>query len=150
MSNELHLMITTPAKVLVDDKTVLSVRAMDESGCFGILPGHTDLITVLPGSVVHWHDANDQLRFCAVRSGVFSVARGNEVRIACQEGLVGDNLERLDAMVREHRAAERNALRQETAKQMRLHTQAIRQIMGYLHPTEQSGITHGNLSEKLS
>ena len=48
----LHLTIATPAAVLVDADGVASLRAEDESGAFGVLPGHADLLTVLPPSVL--------------------------------------------------------------------------------------------------
>jgi F-type H+-transporting ATPase subunit epsilon len=134
VKTRLHLIITTPTAVLVDDKAVRSVRATDSSGCFGILPKHTDLITVLVDSVVRWHDISKTLHYCAVRRGVLMVGLGATVSIACREGLTGDNLELLQTQVRESRAQETDADREETIRQMRLQTQAMRQIMGYLRP----------------
>ena len=58
MTDALHLTITTPATVLVDRDDVARVRAEDESGGFGILPGHADLLTVLPASVVRWRSGD--------------------------------------------------------------------------------------------
>jgi F-type H+-transporting ATPase subunit epsilon len=54
MSLSLHLIIATPAKVLADVEDIRSLRAEDDSGAFGVLPGHADLLTVLPPSVVRW------------------------------------------------------------------------------------------------
>ena len=51
MRGALHLTITTPMAMLVDAADVRSVRAEDESGHFGILPGHSDYLTALPASV---------------------------------------------------------------------------------------------------
>ncbi len=45
---------STPAAILIDADDVRSLRAEDESGAFGVLPGHADLLTVLPPSVVRW------------------------------------------------------------------------------------------------
>jgi len=42
MSAGLHLLISTPVAVLVDADDVVAVRAEDESGSFGIRPGHAE------------------------------------------------------------------------------------------------------------
>ena len=47
MSRGLQLIIATPAKLLIDVDDVRSLRAEDDSGAFGVLPGHADLLTVL-------------------------------------------------------------------------------------------------------
>ena len=54
MSAGLRLTIATPAALLVDVDNVRSLRAEDMSGSFGVLPGHADLLTVLPASVLRW------------------------------------------------------------------------------------------------
>ena len=64
MNKSLHLTITTPAKVLVESDNVVSVRTEDQSGSFGVLPGHTDLLTVLVPSVVRWQVADGADCFC--------------------------------------------------------------------------------------
>ena len=89
MTGTLHLTITTPATVLVDSDDVVAVRAEDESGCFGILPGHADLLTALTPSVVRWRTAAGAARFCAVRGGVFTVSMGHRVSVASREAIVG-------------------------------------------------------------
>lgn len=134
MSPYLHLVISTPAGVLVDAAEVTAVRSEDESGSFGIRPGHADLITVLSPSVVRWRGRASPTRFCAVLGGVLTVDGGSEVGIACRRGVVGEDLEALDAEVRKRRAAEADIDRHARVEQMRLHAQAIRQLMRYLRP----------------
>ena len=85
----MRLLITTPTAVVIDDPDVVAVRAEDESGSFGILQGHADFLTALTVSVVSWHHADDRQRFCAVRRGVLSVTKGNEVAIATREAIAG-------------------------------------------------------------
>jgi len=63
-----RLLITTPAFIVIDDPKVAAVRAEDESGSFGILDGHADLLTALTVSVMSWHRADGRQRFCAVRA----------------------------------------------------------------------------------
>ncbi len=85
----MRLLITTPTAVVVDDPDVVAVRAEDESGGFGILPGHADLLTVLTVSVVSWRRADDRRRFCALRRGVLSVTGGDQIAIATREAIAG-------------------------------------------------------------
>lgn len=100
MSGALHLTVTTPGQILVDSGDVPTVRAEDESGGFGILPGHADLLTALVPSVVRWRTADGSTHFCGVRSGVFTVSAGHNVTVACREGVLGTSLEDLEAKVR--------------------------------------------------
>jgi F-type H+-transporting ATPase subunit epsilon len=130
----LHLRITTPEKILVDAADVASVRADDRSGCFGILPGHADLLTVLVPCVVRWRTADGVARFCAVHGGVFSVSGGAKVARACREGVVDQSLDELQSKVREVRAQQTELDRKARAEQVRLHALAIRQLVRYLRP----------------
>lgn len=135
MSDALHLTITTPAAILVDSKDVRSVRAEDASGGFGILPGHTDLLTVLPASVIRWHGDDGIVHYCVLRGGVLAVAEGRRVEIACREGKTGDDLNLLAGEVRALREAELDIERRARVEQMRLHTRTVRQLIRYLRPS---------------
>ncbi|MGR7994989.1 MULTISPECIES: F0F1 ATP synthase subunit epsilon [unclassified Xanthobacter] len=134
MSGTLRLSISTPTAVLVRDAEVRAVRAEDESGGFGILPGHTDFLTVLPASVVRWRTGDDVVHYCAQAGGLLTVEGGTKVAIACRQGTLGDDLPRLEAEVARLRAAETDAERKARVEQMRLHARAVRQLMRYLRP----------------
>ena len=134
MSGTLHLTVTTPAQIIVDSGGVAAVRAEDESGSFGILPGHADLLTALVPSVVRWRTSDGATHFCAVRGGVFSVSAGRNVAVACREGVLGDSLEDLEAKVRIVRAQQLEADRKARVEQVRLHALAVRQLLRYLRP----------------
>ena len=134
MSGALHLTVTTPGQILVDSGDVAAMRAEDQSGSFGILPGHADLLTVLVASVLRWRTADDATRFCAVHGGVFTVSAGRNVAVACREGVVGDSLENLEAKVRTVRAEQLEADRKARVEQVRLHALAVRQLLRYLRP----------------
>ena len=134
MSERLRLTIATPASVLVDADDVRSLRAEDESGAFGVLPGHADLLTVLPPSVVRWTRDDGTTRYCALGGGVLTISGGNRVAIACRRGTVGDDLAKLEADVAAQRAAELDADRWAKVEQLRLHARAVRQLMRYLQP----------------
>jgi F-type H+-transporting ATPase subunit epsilon len=134
MCSTLHLTVTTPAQILVDTGDVAAVRAEDETGSFGILPGHADLLTVLVPSVVRWRTTDGAARFCAVHEGVFTVTAGRNVAVACREGVLGDSLEDLEAKVRSVRAQQLEADRKARVEQVRLHALAVRQLVRYLRP----------------
>jgi F-type H+-transporting ATPase subunit epsilon len=135
MSGTLHLTVTTPAQILVKSDDVVAVRAEDQSGSFGILPGHADLLTALAPSVVRWRTADDATHFCAVRGGVFTVSAGHNVAVACREGVLGDSLEELEAKVRAVRAQQTEADRKARVEQVRMHALAVRQLLRYLRPS---------------
>jgi F-type H+-transporting ATPase subunit epsilon len=134
MNKTLHLTITTPAQILAASDNVVAVRAEDQSGSFGVLPGHADLLTALIPSVVRWRTADGAARFCAVRGGVFAVSGGRNVSVACREGVVGDSLDELEAKVRTVRARQLEADRKARAEQIRVHALAVRQLIRYLRP----------------
>jgi F-type H+-transporting ATPase subunit epsilon len=135
MSGTLHLTVTTPGQILVDSGEVAAVRAEDESGSFGILPGHADLLTALVPSVVRWRTTDGTAHFCAVHGGVFTVSAGHNVAVACREGVLGDSLEDLEAKVRAVRAQQTEADRKARVEQVRLHALAVRQLLRYLRPS---------------
>jgi F-type H+-transporting ATPase subunit epsilon len=138
MNDGLRLTIATPASVLVDADDVRSLRAEDRSGAFGVLPGHADLLTVLPPSVVRWTRAGEPTRYCALSGGVLTISGGNRVAIACRRGTVSDDLARLEAEVAAQRAAELDADRRAKVEQLRLHARALRQLMRHLRPSSRS------------
>jgi F-type H+-transporting ATPase subunit epsilon len=130
----MRLIITEPARVIVDLDDVVSVRAEDASGSFGVLPGHADLITVLVPSVVAWRRTDGQPGWCAVRRGVLSVRAGHEVAIATRQAQVGDDLAALEHAVLARFRAELDAERRARVAATKLHTAAIRQIIRALRP----------------
>jgi F-type H+-transporting ATPase subunit epsilon len=130
----MRLLITIATAVVVDEPNAVAVRAEDESGSFGILPGHADFLTALTVSVVSWRCTDGARRLCAVRRGVLAVSRGTLVAIATREALVGDDLDHLEQVVlanfRNNIEAERTA---RTAS-LQLEMKAIRQIVRWLRP----------------
>ena len=138
MAKPFSLSITTPFAVLAED-TILSLRADDASGSFGLLPGHADFLTVLPVSVVRWKNGAGQMRYCALRGGVLTVSGGSRVAIACRSGILGTDLSRLAADVEKFQEEERDAARRATTEQTRMHARAVRQLMTYLNPQGGAG-----------
>lgn len=143
----LHLTIATPTALLVDEPAVAAVRAEDESGSFGLLPGHEDLLTALPASVLRWRSADGGLHYCALSGGVLTVSEGRLVAVACRQGKVGTSLETLEAEVQALRASEADEERQARVEQLRLHANAVRQLMRFMKPTG-SAPAHPALAEE--
>lgn len=142
MIRGLHLTVTTPMEVLVDVPGVVTLRAEDESGGFGILPGHADFLTALPASVLRWRGAHGVQYFCALRAGLLTVSGGDRVAVACREALLGDDLARLEAKVATLRADEADAARRARVEQMRLHASAVRQLIRYLRSGAPGSLEH--------
>jgi F-type H+-transporting ATPase subunit epsilon len=137
----MRLLITDPTAIVVDHADVTSLRAEDESGSFGILNGHADLLTALPISVVAWRHADGKLEYCAIRRGVLTVRGGNQIAIATREAQRGDDLDALEASVLTRFRSDAEAERAGRAAATRLHTEAIRRIVEALRPDHQREIS---------
>lgn len=140
----MRLLITTPTAIVVDESNVSGVRAEDDSGSFGILGGHADLLTALNISIVSWHAAENRVRYCAVRRGVLSVTGGAEVAIATREAIVGDDLDRLEQIVLGEFRKRSETERASRTESLQLQMKAIRQIVQYLRPDRRSVIDGGS------
>lgn len=130
----MRLVVSTPTSVVADIADVMAIRAEDDSGSFGILEGHADLLTVVSISILKWRQTGGPERYCAHRRGVLSVAGGRDVRLAVREAVLGDDPEQLERAVL---ARFREAAEQEhsaRAESLRLQMTAIRRIIRYLRP----------------
>ncbi|MCC0062920.1 MAG: F0F1 ATP synthase subunit epsilon [Defluviimonas sp.] len=125
----LHLTVTTPLEIVVDEAAVTMVRAGDASGEFGVLPGHADFLTVIDAGVLRWRGATSIWRYCALRGAIFSVSAGRDLRVACREAILGEDLASLEARVAEARVEARDAARRTHSRDIRLHAHAIRHLM---------------------
>jgi F-type H+-transporting ATPase subunit epsilon len=126
--------VTTPSGVIVDTEDVAHVRAEDDTGAFGVMRGHADLLGTLVVSVVTWRDEAGTEHHVAVRGGVIDVHGGDHVDIATREAQTGDDLDALerDVLARYRReAAETAAAGREAA---RLEAAIVRRLLGYLRP----------------
>jgi F-type H+-transporting ATPase subunit epsilon len=130
----MRLTVTTPLALVVDTDKISSLRAEDETGAFGILPGHADFLTVLAVSVVSWRTAQGQDMHAAVHGGMLEVRDGQRIAIATREAVTGTDLGVLetDVLARfRRRLAEEQAARQDAE---RLYLAAIRQICRFVRP----------------
>jgi F-type H+-transporting ATPase subunit epsilon len=126
------LTVATPLAIVVETDDVAHLRAEDETGAFGILPGHAAFLTALAVSVVSWRDAGGAEHHVAVRGGMLEVHGGDAIAVATPEAVLGDDLRRLEIEVL---AGFRQQLAEEQAARTdarRLYLAAIRQIARYL------------------
>jgi len=94
-SQAMRLKILLPTEVLVDEK-VAKVTATAANGSFCLLPRHVDFVAALVPSVLSFHQPQGGERFAAVDDGLL-VKCGDLVTVSA----LGDELERLQAHVRE-------------------------------------------------
>jgi F-type H+-transporting ATPase subunit epsilon len=125
----LKLTVTTPLQIILQEDAVISLRAEDASGDFGIRPGHTDFLTVIDAGVMRWRRAEAPWRYCALRGGIFSVTGGSEVRVACREAIVSEDLTSLQARVSAARQEALDESRRARAQGVKLYTHAVRRLM---------------------
>ena len=128
----MRLTVATPLVIVVEVGDVVHLRAEDDTGAFGILPGHTDFLTALAVSVASWRDDRGAEHHVAVRGGMLEVRDGNTIGIATPEAVAGDDLQRLETEVL---AKFRLQLVEEQAARtdaQRLYLAAIRQIARFL------------------
>jgi F-type H+-transporting ATPase subunit epsilon len=132
-----RLVVTTPTSVVVEESRVSELRAEDETGAFGIRPGHADFLTVLAVSVISWR-CDGASRHVAVRGGVLTVRDGQEVSVATREAIGGETLERLGDAVLERFRREATAESESRISTTRLHLATMRQIFRYLESDRQT------------
>ena len=149
----MKLIATTPLAIIVETDDVVHLRAEDETGAFGILPGHANFITALSVSVVTWRDKRTVEHHLAVRSGVLEVTGGNQIAIAVREAIADDDLHHLESdALRTFRQRSEQELTARTDAQ-RLYLAAIRQIYRFLRSerprTGPGGAVTASLDDRL-
>lgn len=147
----MRLAVTTPLAIVIEAENVAHLRAEDQTGAFGILPGHADFLTALSVSVLSWREHGGPEYHIAVRGGMLEVRGGSAIAVATPEAVPGDDLHRLETEVL---AAFRRRLEEEQAARtdaQRLYLAAIRQISRFLRserapvvPAGPNAIRHNN------
>lgn len=107
----LDLEILVPDGVALQAK-VVSLRAADASGQFGVWPGHEAFLTLLVPCVLSFREENGRERYAAADGGVLAVER-NCVSVVTREAVIADRLEKVAdaaaAMLEARRLHERTA-----------------------------------------
>lgn len=130
----MRLTIATPDALLLKQDGVVSLRAEDESGAFGIMAGHVPFLTALTPSVVSWRDENGREKHCAVRGGLLTVRDGQQIAIATRQAFLGDDIAQLEDELRAGIAVAEESERTERVAAAQMQAAAIRRIMGLLRP----------------
>ncbi|RUR28334.1 F0F1 ATP synthase subunit epsilon [Vreelandella andesensis] len=133
----MKLKIITPLAIIVEEE-IDSLRAEDASGSFGILKSHAPFLTSLTLSILSWRVSNSE-RFCAVRGGVLTVAKGDTIEITTREAVIGNDLATLGADVLARFEADAEEEKVEHVESMRLQINAIRQMISRRHRGANTG-----------
>jgi F-type H+-transporting ATPase subunit epsilon len=91
-----RLTIVTPTTIV--ERDITHIRLRDETGYFGIMKGHIDLLSVLEPSLCYYSDAVGKETFLAVDGGILSV-RDGKVTLTSREIYEGDDAERLAEII---------------------------------------------------
>jgi F-type H+-transporting ATPase subunit epsilon len=128
----MKLTVTTPLAIVTEADDVAHLRAEDETGAFGILPGHADFLTALSISVVSWRDRHNAEHHIAVRGGMLDVRGGAAITIATREAVAADDLHRLqtEVLATFQRRSDAEAAARTDAQ--RLYLAAIHQIYSFV------------------
>ena len=128
----MRLLITTPAEVVIDQADVVSVKADDFSGSFGLQPGHCEFMTALTVSVLAFRTKEDKTRYVAVRGGVLNMRAGTSCEIATREAVVGDDLAALRSHVLRQMVDHADREAEARTQTMKLQLSVMRQLNAYL------------------
>ena len=135
----MKLQVTTPLAVVVEEDGVLTLKAEDASGSFGIQPGHAEFLTCLEIGVVTWQGVSGPRHFCAVHGGVLSVNASRDIAIATREAVLSEDLATLETAVLAKFRADAEIERKERVDSTRLHLEVIRRIVGRLRGSGPTG-----------
>jgi F-type H+-transporting ATPase subunit epsilon len=135
----MRLVVTTPTAIVADVDGVRHLRAEDETGAFGIMPGHADFLTVLPVSVVMWDCGAGAEGFVLVRGGILTVHVGELVEIAARGAFSRADLADLDrdAIEQLQQADEMEDISR--TSDTRLHLATMRQVQRVLETARGGG-----------
>lgn len=154
MKKAMKLTVTTPLAVVAEADNVAHLRAEDETGAFGILPGHADFLTALAISVVSWRDKRGREHHMAVRGGMLDVRGGAAITIATREAVPGDDLHQLETEVLATFQRRTDAELTARTDAHRLYLAAMRQIYRFVRgergpamPQSLRGVTDEGLNQ---
>jgi F-type H+-transporting ATPase subunit epsilon len=132
----LRLTIATPAELLIDRLPVRVVRGEDESGSFGVMAGHANLLTMAAQAILRWSEMDGRRRFCAVQGALIAVSGGVTFRVSAREALIGDRLDMLEAQVKAMRLRASETAKQERVAATELHARAVRRLVSHLQASD--------------
>jgi F-type H+-transporting ATPase subunit epsilon len=143
----MRLRISTPVAIIAAEDDIRYLRAEDDTGAFGILPGHADFVTTLATSVLTWRDAGDHEHFVVIEGGVLMVRDGGDVEIATRNAVREKELGRLGRRVLEEVRLSRESEEEQRTTAQRLHLATMRQIQKVLDASRRTGWPGGEGGE---
>lgn len=130
----MQLRIASLGQFVTRHDGVLSLRAEDASGSFGLRPGCGDFLTVLEVGVISWRAADGAEHHCAVRGGVLRAQAGATIDVVSREAILDDDLARLESTVLAAFRQRDEAERQSRTESQRMELQMAREFSRYLRP----------------
>ena len=106
---------------------VVSFVAEDDSGSFGILPGHARMMTVLATGLARFRTADAGWEYIAV-PGALLYCRDNALRLCARRYLRDADYERIGTALREQLLAEERALGKIRERLRRLEEEMLKRI----------------------
>lgn len=132
----MRLRVSTPSEVVLDVTDVCHIRAEDDTGAFGIQPGHTGFVTPLAVSVLSYRTTTGAERHIAVRGGVLRVRGGTTVEVATREAVAGEDLGTLeDTVLGKFRARSEEEAKART-RAAQLNMAVVRHLYRYVHASQ--------------
>ena len=127
--SRMRLRVATPAGTVLDEP-ILALRAEDESGFFGIRPGHEPFLTCLTVGIVTYRRPDGSERYLAVRRGVLLVDADGVAVVTRDAASSADLADLEDRVVETFRRADEEE-RTSGAALTRMQIAALRQLMQY-------------------
>ena len=124
-----RLRVATPTSTVVDEP-IVALSAEDESGQFGIRPGHETFLTALTTGIVSFRTPAGAERFLAVRGGVLWVT-GEEVAVVTRDAALGEDVGDLEGRVVAAFLRSDEEERKGGAALTRMQIAALRQLIEY-------------------
>ena len=138
----MKLTVTTPLSIVAQSDDLMHLRGEDDSGAFGILPGHADFLTALSLSVITWRDGTGAEHHLAVQGGILEVRGGKAITIVTRKAVIDDDLHHLESEVLGTLRRERDEERAAHTDAQRLYLAAIRRICGMLRSERAPAISN--------
>ena len=124
----MRLRILSPLATILDRPDMAQVSARDESGAFGIRPGHAPFLTVLPPSVLTLRLERGGTLYAAVAGGLLRVDHDG-VLVTTADAAVGPDLAPLAARVRAEQATRQRRRTEGQVQERKLHATLIHHLL---------------------
>jgi F-type H+-transporting ATPase subunit epsilon len=119
-------------------ENIISFVGEDASGSFGVLPGHTRMMTLLVFGLARFRVFNQDWEFLAL-PGALAYFVGGQLNLSTRRYLRGKDYEHLSVALRDELLAEEEALREMKQSVRRLEEEMFRRLRKVKPSRESSG-----------